>query len=387
MSDVKTEQQEAQPEVNPLAAAVWGDEVPPTTDTVETPAESVEAPATTQTTNPEVKAQEDVVDANEYLKQNLGFDDWESAKKELEELRKLKESSPTTGDALKLADVLKEKENEIYEVLSKKKDFERIEKLDVTNPKDAAELIRATLKLKYKDLEPSEIQDLFDEQYYKQPKPEQELSDTDEEYELKVKAWQTRMDAIDRKMIRDAKISKPELLQLQSQIVYPDIPVAGATAQKEPTQEDLAAIESAKKSFLQSAETVMKSFNGFNAVVKDKDVEIPVSYELSSDEKTAIQKVVADFAENGLNTNAIFANRWLNEDNSINAERMIRDLALLFNEEKISSKYVNDAANKRVEAYIKGKKNVNVTTTPAPSFNPGGEKTELQAVAEWIWNT
>lgn len=378
MSEVNNEQQEMVTETNPLAAAVWGDDVPPTTATVETPAEAVEAPVTTTTEEPKVEANP--------LKDNLGYDDWDAAKKEIEELRKLKDAAPTAVEAKKLADVLKEKEDEIFEVISRKKDLQRVEKLDITNPKDAAELIKASLKLKYKDLDAREIQDMFDEQYLRYEKPVQQL-ETDEEYADNLRKWEQRNEAIDRKMVRDAKIAKPELLQLQSQIVYPDIPVVSEAVKQELSQEDLEAFEKTKTSFLQSAETFMKTFNGFNAVVKDKDVEIPVSYELSKEEKTTLEKVVKNFAENGLNTNAIFAERWLNQDGSVNAERMVKDLSLILNEEKISSKYVNDAANKRLEAYIKGKKNVNVEGQPTAAFNPGGEKTEQAALAEWIWAT
>ena len=67
---------------------------------------------------------------------------------------------------------------------------------------------------------------------------------------------------------------------------------------------------------------------------------------------------------------------------------MIRDLALLMNGEKISQKYVNDAANKRLELYLKDKKNINVNgTVTSGSFDPNNAKTEMQAVQEWVWNT
>jgi hypothetical protein len=62
--------------------------VPPATATVETAAEAVDATG-------KEKKEEVVIDTAEPLKQNLGYDDWETAKKEIEELRQLKEKPPT----------------------------------------------------------------------------------------------------------------------------------------------------------------------------------------------------------------------------------------------------------------------------------------------------
>lgn len=391
MSELINEQQEMVTETNPLAAAVWGDEVPPATATVETAAEAVDATG-------KEKKEDVVVDTAEPLKQNLGYDDWETAKKEIEELRQLKEKPPTPAE-IKFANEESEKlfkalqegnEDVVFESLSRKREFERLQKLDITNTSDAEQIIKANLKLKYKDngLSSAEIEDIFNEQYAKPAKPQQQIDQTDEEYEAVVKDWELRSESLDKRMIRDAKIAKTEVIQLQSQIVYPDIPTKENQGNAGLSQEDLAALDKAKNSLLTSAEAFMKSFNGFQATVKDKDVEIPVSYDLSKDEKTNLEKVVKDFAENGLDANTIFASRWLTEEGSINTERMIRDLALLMNGEKISQKYVNDAANKRLELYLKDKKNINVNgAVTSGSFDPNNAKTEMQAVQEWVWNT
>jgi len=391
MSELINEQQEMITETSPLAAAVWGDDVPPATATVETAAEAVDATG-------KEKKDEVVVDTAEPLKQNLGYDDWETAKKEIEELRQLKEN-PQTPAEIKFANEESEKlfkalqegnEDVVFESLSRKREFERLQKLDITNTSDAEQIIKANLKLKYKDngLSSAEIEDIFNEQYAKPAKPQQQIDQTDEEYNAVVKDWEFRSESLDKRMIRDAKIAKTEVIQLQSQIVYPDIPTKENQGNAGLSQEDLAALDKAKNSLLTSAEAFMKSFNGFQATVKDKDVEIPVSYDLSKDEKTNLEKVVKDFAENGLDANTIFASRWLTDEGSINTERMIRDLALLMNGEKISQKYVNDAANKRLELYLKDKKNINVNgTVTSGSFDPSNAKTEMQAVQEWVWNT
>lgn len=385
---------------NPLAAAIWGEE-PPATATVET-TQSVEQSNPVQQ-QPEVKAtepekkpevQEEIYDANEYLKNNLGYDNWETAKSEIEQLRKLKEQQSAqeikfaNDDSERLFKALQEgKEDEIFEVISKKKEFERIEKLDISTVENAIDVIRLNLKLKYSDLTAGEIEDMLNEQYAKSEKPKQSIYETDEEYEAKVSEWKQRNEAVDKKLIRDAKIARPDVLKFKSDIVYPNIPAKSVEVKAEPSQEELQVWQKTKDDFRQSAESVIKSFNGFTATVKDKDVDYQVSYDLSNDEKQIIAKAINDFSENGLNTNAIFASRWLNDDNSINASQMVKDLSLILFNEKVQSKFVNDAASKRLEAYLKDKKQVDVNeTTVTRGFKPEGEKEEMDKVRDYFFS-
>jgi len=384
-----------------LIAAAWGD-TPPATATVET-TEQVEQGAetattqTAETTTTQAATQQtsdDVVDADEYLRQNLGYESWDAAKQEIEELKKLKEAQQANeikfanDESEKLFKALKEgKEDEIYEVLSKKQEFKRIEKLDVTNPKDASELIKANLKLKHPQLDPTEIEDIFQENYYKSPKPTQRYDQTDEEYQEALEDWKLRTEAIDRKMVRDAKIAKPEVLSLQSKIVIPDIPTNNSQAAGQ-TQEDLEAFTKAKESFVKSAETVLKDFNGFVATVKDKDVEIPVSYDLSKEEKETLNGYVKNFAER-LDANVLFAERWLDKEGNIKTEQVIKDLSKVLFEESKTQKFVNDAAAKRLELYIKDKKKVDVSggSNSRTTFEPTSEQAQLEKLRESVWNS
>lgn len=399
MSETTTEATTVQTNES-LIAAAWGD-TPPATATVETTGQVEQGAetATTQTaeTTTQTAAQQandDVVDADEYLRQNLGYESWDAAKQEIEELKKLKEAQQANeikfanDESEKLFKALQEgKEDEIFEVLSKKQEFKRIEKLDVTNPKDASELIKANLKLKHPQLDPTEIEDIFQENYYKSPKPTQRDDQTDEEYKEALEDWKLRTEAIDRKMVRDAKIAKPEVLSLQSKIVIPDIPTNNSQAAGQ-TQEDLEAFTKAKESFVKSAETVLKDFNGFVATVKDKDVEIPVNYDLSKDEKDTLSGYVKNFAER-LDANVLFADRWLDKNGSIKTEQVIKDLSKVLFDDNKSQKFVNDAAAKRLELYLKDKKKVDVSggSNSRTTFEPTSEQAQLEKLRESVWNS
>ena len=395
MSETTTEATTVQTNES-LIAAAWGD-TPPATATVETTGQVEQGAETAATQTAETATQQansDVVDADDYLRQNLGYESWDAAKQEIEQLKKLKEAQQANeikfanDESEKLFKALQEgKEDEIYEVLSKKQEFKRIEKLDVTNPKDASELIKANLKLKHPQLDPTEIEDIFQENYYKSPKPVQTDLQTDEEYQAALEDWKLRIEAIDRKMVRDAKIAKPEVLSLQSKIVIPDIPTNDAVAAGQ-SQEDLEAFNKAKESFVKSAETVLKDFNGFVATVKDKDVEIPVSYDLSKEEKETLNGYVKNFAER-LDANVLFAERWLDKEGNIKTEQVIKDLSKVLFDDNKSQKFVNDAAAKRLELYLKDKKKVDVSggSNSRTTFQPTGEQAQQEELRERVWNS
>lgn len=361
-----------------LADEVWGD-VPSATATVETTTDVVAATEEVKT-----NVQDEVVDANEYLKQNLGYQDWEEAKKDIEELRKLKEQPKQ--EFIKGEDFWKEKEQEIFDKLNKRAELRKLESLDITNANDAAYVIKSNLRAKYPELDERDISDMFDENYSRLPKPIQKVDQTDEEFEAEVKLWESREDAINRKIVRDAKIAKPELIKLQNQIELPDIPTKNAV--QELSQEDLQKLDDTKSAFTKSAESFIKQFNGFSAVIKDKDVEIPISYDLSKEEKAEVESSLNVFVEKGLDANAVFAKRWLNEDGTLNAESVIKDMALLLSGEKISQKYVNDAANKRLEAYLKDKKNISVSGSSSPVQNNFGatQESQMKEMQDFFWN-
>jgi len=182
--------------------------------------------------------------------------------------------------------------------------------------------------------------------------------------------------------IIEAQLIKPDLEKIKSELVLPDIK-READAPKQ-TQEDLDAFTKAKDAFLQSAEPAINGFKGFEVQVKDKDVDYTVSYAPSQEEKTLISGMVKTFAESGLDANAIFAERWLSEDGkNINVNQLVKDLSRVFGDDKITQKMVTDSGNKRIEAYLKDKKQIDVTQQSINgNFNPSNDKNELDKVRD-----
>ena len=151
----------------------------------------------------------------------------------------------------------------------------------------------------------------------------------------------------------------------------------------------MAALEAQINSFKQNAQAALKSFDGFSVSVKDEEVEIPLSYAVSDEERSAVATQLERFADSNFDANTILAERWLKDDGKgsyeLNTNQIIRDLTLLQSEGKVNQKFVNDAAAKRLAEHIRKTSNVTMTSrTPQNTFN-AEEKSDRDKQIEFIW--
>jgi hypothetical protein len=369
---------------NEIGSGMWG--IP-----TEKKAEDI-IPANTDITPTDTETK---FDEPTYLKTNYGYDTPDDLKKELQELKELREKASTPAEikfaneeTRKFYSYLTEegKEDELLTHLQTKKLIEKAEKVNIENPKEATELLQTYYKFKYKDFNEDEVRDHFNDQYSKPAKPKQSLEQDETEYEEEVKEWQDKCNAIDKRIIRDAKMVKPDFAQFKSQIVLHDISKPDASI-KEPTPEEVAKFEKGVSDFSQSVETELKALNNFSVTFKDGDVEITSSYDLSPEEKTQVSTQLKTFAQENYNANAILAPRWVNQDGTLNVSRMTKDLIRLNAEDKIDQKFAQDAANKRLKEYTKEKKNISL---PGVNGNSGNGRPEMaqaiEAVESAIWD-
>lgn len=350
----------------PIQEAFFGEESSPKPNvepaaqqTQETVAETVTTPA--QETTPIDDTE--LVDANEYLKSTLGLNDWDEAKKVVEEYRQLKEKRGEfnfANDASKqLFEYLKEgKEDELYKFLSEKKKVEKLTTAEV-NETIAADIVKFAWSKKYSSLTPEQIDYKFNKQFGIPKEPVQNELESDDEFAARKSEWQAKVNEVKMDLMIEANLAKPDIEKFKTELILPEI--KGDNKAAEPSPEDREAFEKAKLSFLQSAKDVVDKFNGFEASVKDKDVEYSVNYAASQEEKTFVNNKIQEFAESNFDANALLAERWLSDDgSSLNVEQMVKDLSMLYNSDKVYQKMVTEAANKRIEAYLKEKKQINV---------------------------
>jgi hypothetical protein len=377
---------------NPFSDNSWSTAPVTQTDNNPVPEQGNEPAAATSSPDTE----EEIVDADEWLKTQFGWDNADSAKAEIEELRKLRETASSPADiefaneqSAKFFKLLQEgKEDDLYSFLESKKKIDRLAAADL-NSSTAAEIIKLNMAQKYKDLTPSEIEYKFNKDFGIPSRPVQKDIETDEEYQERVSAWDSKVKDIETEMLIEAKLAKPELEKYKSELVLPEIQFEAANQSYEPSQEELAALEAQIKSFKQSAQSALKSFDGFSVSVKDEEVEIPLSYSVSDEERNVVSAQLERFADSNFDANTILAERWLKEDGKgsyeINTNQIIRDLTLLQSEGKVNQKFVNDAAAKRLAEHIKRTSNVTVTSrTPQQTFSPEN-KSDMEKQIDFIW--
>jgi hypothetical protein len=355
-------------------------------------------PAATTSPDTQEEYEEEIVDADEWLKGQFGWESADAAKAEIEELRKLRETATTQADiefaneqSAKFFKLLQDgKEDELYSFLEQKKKIDRLSSADLDNA-TAADIIKLNMQQKYKDLTPSEIEYKFNKQFGVPSRPIQKDIESDEEYQERLQSWESRVKDVETEMFIEAKLAKPELEKYKSELVLPEIQFEGQQQSYEPTQEELEAQTALVNSFKQNAQNALKSFDGFSVSVKDEEVEIPLSYAVSDEEKSVVSAQLERFADSNFDANVLLAERWLKEDGrgsyELNTGQIIKDLTLLQSEGRVNQKFVNDAAAKRLAEHIRKTSNVTVSsrsTTAQNTFSPE-QKTQRDKEIEFIW--
>lgn len=324
-----------------------------------------------------------VIDYNNYLKEKFGFESEEQA---LTEFQKLKETPKPAEikfgneESEKFFKLLQDgKEDDVYSFLSEKKRIEKMSNAEITDTNIAADIIKFNLQKKYKDLSEDEIEYKFNKQFGVPEKPEQGLEETDEEYEVKVNNWEKQKKLAEKELIMEAKILKPEIEKYKPTLELPELPKAENTNQ--PSEEDLAKWEEARKQFEQELETSYQSFDGINVTAKNEEVEIPVSFLPSDEEKAALKEQLKNFDQN-----EYFAKRWISEDGKVKVKQMMNDIYLLENQEKALQKLVNESSAKMLEHQVKKLGNISVNGGRQTEVSLENAQDEASKMAEYFFS-
>lgn len=322
-------------------------------------------------------------DQNQFVKERFGFESVEEAENQFKKFKEQPSFEFKDDVSKTLFDAIREgKADDVYQVLNEQKRLDKLTTAEL-NPDLAVEIIKENIKNKHKDLDQEEIDLLFFEKFYVPLKPEQTFDDSDEDYTEKVKTWQNQVDYVEKRLMIEAKLSRPELEKYKSDIQLPDI--YNESGREAESQAEFEIMQEARSEYEKTLNSDFQSFNGFNVSVKDEDVEIPISFNVGEDEKLVMKNQLEDF-----DTDTYFENRWFNKDGKPNVQQIMADKYLLENREKIFSKIANEAASQRLLAHLKknGNININQTATPQgakPDLN--GIDAERQRMAEWAFSS
>ena len=356
-------------------------EVAPTVNeqTQET-APAVQVDDQSQQQEPPVQTQEtNSFDPNDFIRERFGFESVEEAEQEFRKLKEKPEFDFENETSRNLFAAIKEgKTDEIFDILNQQKKLEKLTTSEI-NTDVAAEIIRTNIQNKYKDLTNDEVDLLFYQNFGVPLKPEQGYDESDEDYSVKLKAWQNEVDYVEKRMIIEAKVLRPELEKLKSEIKLPD--VYGFDQLQAESQEEFESLQQARQIYEQTLNSDFNSFNGFNVSVKDEDVEIPITFNVAEDERVRIKEALSDF-----DSDEYFSTRWFNEDGKPKVQQVMSDIYILENFNKIMQKVANEAASQRLVAHIKKSGNVTINNNTSPQGTPQQNPNALMdSLAEWAF--
>jgi len=317
--------------------------VPPETPNVPhgTPDEQAPPPVT-----------EEVVDANEYLKTNLGYESWEAAKAEIEELRQLK-ANPTKAEikyenevSKKLAEAwMAGKTDEVYDYLNEQRQLERLTTAEVS--KDTAdEIIKLGMKLRYKDegLNETEIAYKFNKQYSIPKEPVELASETAEEFEQRHNDWKEQVADIEMSKIIDAKVAKRDLEAAKQKLVLPTID----NVVDEEYIQYKKDIEESTKMAAESKEA-FKTFTTKSIELKldfnDEANKISFPFQFEPDQESFSKAV--EFV-----SNPDAPNPFANQDGTPNRQKVLEALYFGLNKEKVLLEAMKQAKNATIKQML-----------------------------------
>ena len=357
-------------------------EVAPTVNSEEAQPAVQAEPSTEQQVQPEVQQtqEQQTFDPNQFVRERFGFESVEEAEEQFKRIREQQtpEFDFENETSRNLFAAIKEgKTDEIFDILNRQKKLESLTNSEI-NANIAAEIIKTNIENKYKDLSKEEVDILFYDNYNFPAKPEQSYDETEEDYNARVQNWQSQIEFIEKRMIIDAKVIRPELEKLKSDIKLPD--VYGFDELQAESQEEYENLQQARQIYEQTLNSEFNNFNGFNVSVKDEDVEIPIAFNVAEDERVRMKETLSDF-----DSDNYFGERWFNEDGKPKVQQVMSDIYILENFNKILQKVANEAASQRLVAHFKKSGNVTINN-PTPQGQPQQNPNALMdSLADWAF--
>jgi len=293
-----------------------------------------------------------VFDEAAFIKDKLGFDNLDAVKQEIEALRKFKENplgeyewkneqSKTLFEHIDAGN-----EDGIFDYIKTKKELAAIDNL---SPED---VIKLNIKYNNKHFSKEDVQDVYEENYRLPRKPEQGVAEEETDFEVREAEWKEQVERINRKIQRDSFAAKVAVSKYKEQVVLPKLSKAAETTQEQ-IQEQLDATAKFEANFKAQVETNYKNFGGFKTSYKDGEVDVPIVYEVSEDERVQSKSDVLNYDKENL-----LYNRWFDKDGNPQVNATQEDIYLLKNRDKVFQAIAQNAVNSFKDNFIKTKKNI-----------------------------
>lgn len=238
---------------------------------------------------------------------------------------------------------------------------------------DDSDIIKLQMAYEYPDLTPEEIEEEFNSKYTIDTDFDEDML-SEEEAASKRKQLEKQQKSMQREMKKLVREAKTSLQDMKKDIDFPDILSQMQQASQQPISEEAISqylakqqeqqqgqYQEARKVFEQSIETGLKAFDGFSVNYKDEDVQFDGKYNLTPEDKTALQGVLQSF-----DLESFYGNRYF-KDGSYDTKQLAEDVYFLQNRDKIVNSMVTQAVSKAKSDILKGMKNIDYSNQPRPS--------------------
>jgi len=234
------------------------------------------------------------------------------------------------------------------------------------------DIVKLSMAYEYPDLTPEEIEDEFNSKFNIDDEIDEELL-TEEEISAKRKQIEKQTKAVTRELKKLARNAKDSLQELKRDIDFPDI-LSQLASKQQPISEDViseyltkqdeeqqAAYLEARRMFESSIDEGLKAFDGFGVNYKDEDVQFDGKFNLTQEDKVALQESLLNF-----DLESFYGNRYY-KDGRYDTKQLAEDVYFLQNRDKIVSAMVTQAVSKAKADLLKGMKNIDYSNQPRTS--------------------
>lgn len=235
------------------------------------------------------------------------------------------------------------------------------------------DVVKLHMAYQYPDLTPDEIEEEFNAKYKVENRIDED-SMTEDEIAQARKQMEKEQKSLNRELKKLVRDAKDGLSEMKKDIDFPDILSQIQQASQQPVsddaisqilakqqQEQQAAYLEARSVFEQSIEDGLKSFDGFSVNYKDEDVQFDGKYNLTQEDKAALQGTLKDFDLEGF-----YGNRYF-KDGKYDTKQLAEDVYFLQNRDKIVNAMVTQAVSKAKADILKNMKNIDYSNQPRPS--------------------
>lgn len=238
---------------------------------------------------------------------------------------------------------------------------------------DDSDILKLQMAYEYPDLTPDEIEEEFNSKYNVDMEFDEDML-SEEEAASKRKQLEKQQKSVQREMKKMVREAKTSLGDMKRDIDFPDILSQMQQAGQQPISEEAISqylskqqeqqqgqYQEARKVFEQSIDNGLKAFEGFSVNYKDEDVQFDGKYNLTPEDKTALQGVLQSF-----DLETFYGNRYF-KDGSYDTKQLAEDVYFLQNRDKIVNSMVTQAVSKAKSDILKGMKNIDYSNQPRPS--------------------